>query len=198
MDLQCCPCPGRSPRVDPHGRDQSAVRPYPCIRHRHTATTCEDQLNVTAGDNAPDFTLADQDGKDITLSALRGTPVVLYFYPKDDTPGCTTQACGIRDHWAELQDSGARVLGISPDNVASHAAFADKYDLPHRLLADTDHAVTDVYGAWGEKVLYGRKSIGVIRSTVLVDADGTVAKVWKKAQPATHADALLKALADLG
>lgn len=155
-------------------------------------------MNVTAGDAAPDFTLDDQDGNAVTLSDLRGSPVVIYFYPKDDTPGCTTQACGIRDSWGELQEAGAAVLGVSPDDVATHATFAEKYDLPHRLLADVDKDVMETYGAWGEKVLYGKTTIGVKRSTVLVDADGTVAKVWKRATPKTHADAVLKALAALG
>jgi len=154
-------------------------------------------MNVAAGDTAPDFTLPDQDGTDVTLSDLRGRPVVIYFYPKDDTPGCTTQACGIRDAWSELQEVGAVVLGVSPDDVTSHRAFADKYDLPHTLLADVDKEVMTTYGAWGEKVLYGKTSIGVKRSTVLVDADGTVAKVWKRATPKTHADAVLKATAGL-
>lgn len=154
-------------------------------------------MNVTAGDPAPDFTLPDQDGNDVTLSDLRGSPVVVYFYPKDDTPGCTTQACGIRDAWTELQEVGATVLGVSPDDVDTHRAFATRYDLPHTLLADVDKDVMTTYGAWGEKVLYGRKSIGVKRSTVLVAADGTVAKVWKRATPKTHADAVLKAIAAL-
>lgn len=151
-------------------------------------------MHVEAGDTAPDFTLPDQDGTDVTLSDLRGRPVVIYFYPKDDTPGCTTQACGIRDAWSELQEAGAVVLGVSPDDVASHRAFADKYDLPHTLLADVDKEVMETYGAWGEKVLYGKTSIGVKRSTVLVDSAGTVARVWKRATPKTHADALLQAL----
>ncbi len=155
-------------------------------------------MNVTAGDPAPDFTLQDQDGNDVHLADLRGAPVVIYFYPKDDTPGCTTQACGIRDAWGELQDAGAQVLGVSPDDVDSHRSFADKFDLPHRLLADTDREVMETYGAWGEKTLYGKTVVGVKRSTVLVDAQGTVAKVWKRATPKTHADALLKALGDLG
>lgn len=155
-------------------------------------------MNVSAGDTAPDFTLPDQDGTDVTLSDLRGRPVVVYFYPKDDTPGCTTQACGIRDAWGDLQEAGAHVLGVSPDDVDSHRAFADKFDLPHRLLADTDREVMQAWGAWGEKKLYGKTTVGVKRSTVLVDADGTVAKVWKRATPKTHAEALLKALGDLG
>lgn len=155
-------------------------------------------MNVTAGDTAPDFTLQDQDGDDVHLADLRGAPVVIYFYPKDDTPGCTTQACGIRDAWGKLQAAGAQVLGVSPDDVDSHRAFADKFDLPHRLLADTDHEVMETYGAWGEKKLYGKTVVGVKRSTVLVDADGTVAKVWKRATPKTHADDLLTTLAALG
>lgn len=154
-------------------------------------------MNVTAGDTAPDFTLPDQDGNDVTLSDFRGQPVAVYFYPKDDTPGCTTQACGIRDTWGDLQDAGLVVLGVSPDDVDSHRAFADKYDLPHRLLADVDKEVMTTYGAWGEKVLYGKKTIGVKRSTVVIDANGTVAKVWKRATPKTHADAILKATAAL-
>lgn len=154
-------------------------------------------MNVTAGDTAPDFTLPDQDGNDVTLSDLQGGPVVIYFYPKDDTPGCTTQACGIRDAWGDLQAAGATVLGVSPDDAESHAAFVATYDLPHTLLADVDKQVMTTYGAWGEKVLYGKKSIGVKRSTVLVDGNGTVAKVWKRATPKTHADAVLKAIAAL-
>lgn len=154
-------------------------------------------MDIEAGDVAPDFTLPDQDGKNVTLSDLRGSPVVIYFYPADDTPGCTTQACGIRDAWGDLQDAGAAVLGVSPDDVESHRAFADKYELPHRLLADVDKQVMTTYGAWGEKVLYGNRTIGVKRSSVLVDADGTVAKVWKRATPKTHADHVLTALASL-
>lgn len=154
-------------------------------------------MDIEAGDVAPDFTLPDQDGKNVTLSDLRGSPVVIYFYPADDTPGCTTQACGIRDAWGDLQDAGAAVLGVSPDDVESHRAFADKYELPHRLLADVDKQVMTTYGAWGEKVLYGNRTIGVKRSSVLVDADGTVARVWKRATPKTHADSVLKALASL-
>jgi thioredoxin-dependent peroxiredoxin len=150
------------------------------------------------GQEAPDFTLPDQDGSEVTLSSLRGAPVVVYFYPKDDTPGCTTQACGIRDQWAEFEEAGATVLGISPDEVERHAAFRDKYDLPHTLLADPDKQVMEPWGAWGTKNLYGRETVGVIRSTVLVDAEGRVAKVWKRVQAKKHADQVLKALADLG
>lgn len=149
------------------------------------------------GQPAPDFTLPDQDGRPVSLSDFRGQPVVVYFYPKDDTPGCTTQACGIRDQWSEFESAGAAVLGISPDSVESHAKFQGKYDLPHTLLADPDKQVMEPWGAWGEKVLYGKKSIGAIRSTVLVDAEGNVAKVWKRVQAKKHADQVLKALQDL-
>lgn len=149
------------------------------------------------GDAAPDFTLPDQDGNDVTLSGLRGRPVVVYFYPKDDTPGCTTQACGIRDQWSEFEQAGAVVLGVSPDDTASHAAFRERYDLPHTLLADPDRRVMEPWGAWGTKNMYGRETVGVIRSTVLVDAEGRVAKVWKRVQTEKHAEQVLKALADL-
>jgi thioredoxin-dependent peroxiredoxin len=149
------------------------------------------------GDTAPDFTLPDQDGKDVALSDFRGRPVVVYFYPKDDTPGCTTQACGIRDQWAQFEAAGAAVLGVSPDDTASHATFRDKYDLPHTLLADPHKQVMEPWGAWGTKTMYGRETVGVIRSTVLVDAHGRVAKVWKRVQAKKHADQVLQALADL-
>jgi thioredoxin-dependent peroxiredoxin len=152
---------------------------------------------VEAGQPAPTFTLPNQDGAPVALEDLRGRPVVIYFYPKDDTPGCTTQACGIRDQWAAFEDAGAAVLGISPDTVASHARFAGKHDLPHTLLADPDKEVLEAYGAWGEKVLYGKTTVGVIRSTFLVDREGTVAKVWKRVQTATHADRVLQAIAEL-
>ncbi|MEX1163909.1 MAG: thioredoxin-dependent thiol peroxidase [Nitriliruptor sp.] len=152
---------------------------------------------IEAGQPAPTFTLPDQDGREVSLEDLRGRPVVIYFYPKDDTPGCTTQACGIRDQWAEFEAAGATVLGISPDTVESHATFAGKYDLPHTLLADPERAALEAYGAYGEKVLYGKTTVGVIRSTFLVDAGGTVAKVWKRVQTETHADQVLKALAEL-
>lgn len=152
---------------------------------------------IEAGQPAPTFTLPDQDGQPVSLEDLRGRPVVLYFYPKDDTPGCTTQACGIRDQWAEFEAAGAAVLGVSPDTVESHARFAGKHDLPHTLLADPEREALAAYGAYGEKVLYGKTTVGVIRSTFLVDAEGTVAKVWKRVQTKTHADQVLKALDEL-
>ncbi|MTV24465.1 thioredoxin-dependent thiol peroxidase [Nitriliruptoraceae bacterium ZYF776] len=152
---------------------------------------------MEAGTPAPTFTLPDQDGREVSLEDLRGRPVVIYFYPKDDTPGCTTQACGIRDQWSQFEEAGAAVLGISPDDVDSHARFAAKHDLPHTLLADPDRRVLEAYGAWGEKVLYGKTTVGVIRSTFLVDRDGTVAKVWKRVQTKTHAERVLAAIEQL-
>ena len=131
----------------------------------------------------------------VTLSSLRGSPVVLYFYPKDDTPGCTAQACGLRDAWSDFQKTGAVVLGISPDGEESHAKFREKYGLPFTLLADTDHAVADAYGVWGEKSYAGKTYMGVNRSTFVIDADGKVAKVFPNVKPAEHAGQVLDALA---
>ena len=150
---------------------------------------------VDEGQLAPDFTLESDTGESVTLSALRGKPVVIYFYPKDDTPGCTTQACGIRDAFGEFTSAGAVVLGISPDDVASHVKFKQKFDLPFALLADTDKEVAQLYGAWGEKMNYGRKYFGIMRSTFVVGADGIVKKVIPKVTPASHADDVLAALA---
>ena len=130
----------------------------------------------------------------MTLSSLRGKPVVLYFYPKDDTPGCTKQACGIRDAWGEFERRGAVVLGISPDDEKSHAKFRDKFDLPFPLLADTDHATAEAYGVWVEKSMYGKKHMGVERSTFVIDADGNAAKVMRNVKPDTHADDVLAVL----
>ena len=149
------------------------------------------------GQTAPDFTLPDQRGQKVSLSDFRGQPVVVYFYPKDDTPGCTTQACDIRDQWEEFREAGAAVIGISPDDVESHERFAAKHDLPHVLLADPDREVMQPWGAWGTKNMYGKETVGVIRSTVLVDAEGVVAKVWKRVQAKRHAEQVLKALAEL-
>lgn len=154
-------------------------------------------MNVDVGDTAPDFTLRDQNGDEVTLSSLRGAPVLLYFYPKDETPGCTTQACDIRDRWSEFGDLDVTVLGISPDSVDSHASFVQNHDLPHTLLADPDKEVMTTYGAWGPKKLYGKETIGVTRSSVLVDAEGTVVKVWKQVQAKKHADYALAAARDL-
>ena len=143
---------------------------------------------------APNFTLTSDAGEEVTLSALRGKPVVLYFYPKDDTPGCTTQACGIRDAWGEFERAGAVVVGVSPDGEASHAKFKKKYDLPFTLLADDDHEVADAYGVWGEKSYAGKTCMGVHRSTFVIDPDGNVARVFHDVKPAEHADQVLAAL----
>jgi thioredoxin-dependent peroxiredoxin len=151
---------------------------------------------IEEGKPAPDFELKSDDGETVTLSSLRGKPVVLYFYPKDDTPGCTKQACGIRDAYGEFQRAGAVVLGVSPDDESSHVKFREKYQLPFTLLADTDHAVSEQYGVWGEKSFAGRKYMGVNRSTFVIDADGTVKTVMHGVKPATHADDVLAALAD--
>jgi peroxiredoxin Q/BCP len=149
------------------------------------------------GDLAPEFTLPDQNGEAVALSDLRGQTVVLYFYPRADTPGCTTQACGVRDHAADYEGIDARVVGISPDPVAAVRKFADKYDLGFTLLADEDHAVADAYGTWGEKRMYGKTYMGVQRATFIIDPEGRIAKVFPKVSPKTHDDVVLEALASL-
>jgi thioredoxin-dependent peroxiredoxin len=149
------------------------------------------------GATAPDFELEDQNGDPVKLSDLRGSPVVLYFYPKADTPGCTTQACGIRDRSGEYERLGARVLGVSPDKPAKLRKFADKYALPFTLLADTEHSVADDYGAWVEKSMYGRKYWGNARATFVIDPDGKIAHVFPKVSPKTHDDVVLDALAEV-
>ena len=149
------------------------------------------------GEEAPDFELADQDGNPVGLSGLRGTTVVLYFYPKADTPGCTTQACGIRDRSGEYEAAGARVLGVSPDKPGKLRKFADKYGLPFTLLADPDHAVAESYGVWVEKSMYGKKYWGVQRATFIIGPDGVVRHVIPKASPKTHDDDVLAALEEL-
>lgn len=146
------------------------------------------------GEPAPTFELPDQDDRPVALADVRGRRVVLFFYPKDDTPGCTTQACGLRDGWDEIETTGALVFGISPDPPASHTAFREKFGLPFPLLADTDHAVAEAYGVWVEKSMYGKRYMGVERSTFLIDADGTVERVWRKVKPDQHLDLLLDAL----
>jgi peroxiredoxin Q/BCP len=151
---------------------------------------------IEEGKPAPDFELTSDSGDTVKLSALRGKPVVLYFYPKDDTPGCTTQACGIRDAYGEFERAGAVVLGVSPDDESSHVKFRSKYELPFTLLADTDHSVAEQYGVWGEKKYMGKAYMGVNRSTFVIDADGNVKKVMHDVKPATHADDVLSALAD--
>jgi len=152
---------------------------------------------LEAGQEAPDFTLPDQDGAELTLSELRGETVVVYFYPKADTPGCTIQACGVRDRGADYAKAGARVLGVSPDEVADVKKFAEKFELEFTLLADADHAVAEAYGVWGEKSMYGRRYMGVTRATFIVDPEGRIARVFPKVSPKTHDDVVLEALAEL-
>ncbi len=149
---------------------------------------------VQEGEPAPDFTLNADSGETVSLSELRGRTVVLYFYPKDDTPGCTTQACGLRDVYGEIQDRGATVLGVSPDSEASHVKFRDKYGLPFPLLADPEHEVAELYGVWVEKNNYGKKSMGIKRSTFVIDEAGNVAKAMPGVSPDGHADKVLDAL----
>ena len=149
---------------------------------------------VEPGSPAPPFALPNGDGDTVTLSELQGRKVVLYFYPEDDTPGCTTQACDLRDSWQAIQEAGAVVLGVSPDGPASHARFAQKFQLPFPLLADEDHAVAEAYGAWGEKSMYGKTYMGIIRSTVIIDGAGVVSHVFPRVKPKGHADKILAAL----
>jgi peroxiredoxin Q/BCP len=150
---------------------------------------------VREGEPAPDFTLASDTGEQVSLSDFRGRPVVVYFYPKDDTPGCTTQAQGIRDAYVDFERAGAVVLGISPDSVKRHVKFKKKHDLPFTLLADPEHEVAERYGVWGEKRFMGKTYLGVSRSTFLVAPDGSVAKVMHDVKPAAHADDVLAFLA---
>ena len=152
---------------------------------------------IEEGARAPAFTLPAHDGSKITLSGLKGKPVVLYFYPKDDTPGCTREACGFRDATDRLAESGAVVLGVSRDSAAAHEKFRAKHRLPFTLLVDADHAVAEKYGAWREKTLYGKKSMGIVRSTFVIDAAGRVAKVFRSVKPDGHAEQVFAALAEL-
>ncbi len=146
------------------------------------------------GELAPDFTLPSDDGDDVTLSKLRGKKVVLYFYPKDDTPGCTTQACDFRDAAPSFAGVDAVVLGVSADTVASHRKFREKYDLNFPLLADESHEVAQTYGVWKEKSMYGRKLMGIERSTFLIDEKGEVERIWRNVKPKGHAEMLAELL----
>jgi len=152
---------------------------------------------VEPGSVAPDFSLRSDAGERVSLGSLRGSPVVLYFYPRDDTPGCTTQACGIRDAWADFQRAGATVFGISILDETSKARFKEKYDLPFTLLADPDHATAEAYGVWVEKRNYGKTYMGLERTTFVIDAGGTVARVMRNVDPDTHGEKVLAALAAL-
>ncbi len=149
---------------------------------------------VDVGQKAPDFALTNQDGQPVTLSEFRGSPVVLYFYPKDDTPGCTKEACAFRDAFSEYRKRGAVILGVSPDDPASHAKFARKFELPFTLVADPEHTLCEAYGVWKEKNMYGRKSMGVERTTFVIDANGVVRHVFPKVKVDGHSDAIMKAL----
>lgn len=152
-------------------------------------------MAIEEGKAAPQFTLNDAEGNEVALKDLKGKHVVVYFYPRDDTPGCTKEACGFRDYWREIQDADTVVLGISPDSEASHRKFRDKYELPFTLLSDPDRKVMSKYGAYGEKMMYGKKTMGVIRSTVLVGPDGKVVKHWRRvAKAADHPRKVLEVL----
>ncbi len=151
-------------------------------------------MALDVGDQAPDFTLSDQHGEPVSLAGLRGKTVVLYFYPKADTPGCTAQACGVRDHRADYEQADAVVLGVSPDKVKAVAKFDDKYGLGFPLLADEDHAVAEAYGVWVEKSMYGRKYMGNDRTTFVIGPDGTIQNVFRSVKPAEHDDLVLGAL----
>lgn len=152
-------------------------------------------MAVTEGKAAPLFTLKDQAGEKVGLKDFKGKDVIVYFYPKDDTPGCTKEACNFRDNWDAFQKAGVVVLGISPDDQASHQEFIGKYQLPFTLLSDPDRKVMEKYGAWGEKMMYGKKTIGVIRSTVWVGPDGKVVKHWRKVpRAADHPEKILQAM----
>lgn len=151
-----------------------------------------------AGTPAPDFTLPAGDGSTVTLSNLRGHWVVLYFYPKDDTPGCTIEACNFRDNWHTLEQRGVHVLGISRDSVESHQKFAEKFGLPFTLLADVDGTVTEEYGVWGEKSMYGKTFMGISRVTFAIAPDGMIAHVWPKVKPDGHAAEVLAYLEGQG
>lgn len=151
-------------------------------------------ITLAAGDEAPSFSLKDQDGKTHSLRDYVGQTVVLYFYPKDDTPGCTKEACSFRDNFAAIEEAGAVVLGVSADDAGSHQAFREKYDLPFPLLVDEGAKVASAYGAWGEKVLYGKTVIGMTRSTFIIGPDGKLTRVWKQVKAEGHAEHVLKAL----
>jgi peroxiredoxin Q/BCP len=149
---------------------------------------------VEEGQEAPDFELTGDAGERVRLSQFRGQPVVLYFYPRDDTPGCTAQACGIRDNYDDFERRGAVVLGVSPDEETSHVKFKEKYGLPFTLLADPEHEVAEQYGVWGEKTFAGKKYMGVERSTFVIDPDGRIAKVMRRVKPDTHVERVLAEL----
>ncbi len=155
-------------------------------------------MTISAGDPAPEFALADEQGQMHNLSDYRGKPVVLYFYPKDDTPGCTKEACGFRDDYSAYETAGVKILGVSPDNSKSHAKFKSKYELPFTLLADPDHEVLKLYDVWRLKKSFGREYEGVVRTTFLIGEEGEILKVYKKVKPANHSAEILSVLGDIG
>jgi peroxiredoxin Q/BCP len=177
------------PKAKPKTAAKSASKPV--------SKSAKPTTSVEKGARAPDFTLASDQGGEVTLSALRGKKVVLYFYPKDDTPGCTVQACDFRDSQPTFAGLDAVVLGVSADSVASHEKFRDKFGLNFPLLADEDHAVASAYGVWKEKSMYGRTFMGIERSTFLIDEDGWIVEAWRKVTPQGHADVLAEVLAGL-
>jgi len=148
-------------------------------------------MNLNIGDKAPDFNLKDQNGNDVSLDSLKGKRVILYFYPKDDTPGCTVEACNYRDDFSLYADRNTVILGVSPDGEQSHQKFIKKFDLPFSLLCDEDHSVAEKYGAWGEKNMYGRKYMGIIRTTVQIDKDGIIEQVYEKVKAKIHSKEIL-------
>ena len=152
---------------------------------------------IEEGMEAPLFTLPDKDGNEVSLESFRGSYVLVYFYPRDNTPGCTAEACSIRDNMPDFTSLGLTVLGISPDKAESHRRFGEKYSLTFTLLSDTEHRTMEEYGAYGEKMMYGKKTVGVIRSSFLIDPDGIVRKVWKKVNTKTHGDDVKKAFSEL-
>ena len=154
-------------------------------------------MAIEEGKAAPAFTLKDADGNKVALKDFKGKNVVVYFYPKDDTPGCTKEACGFRDLWKDIEKTGTVVLGVSPDDGASHQKFVAKYGLPFTLLSDPDRKVMEKYGAWGEKNMYGKKVMGIERSTFLIDADGKIAREWRKVKVPGHAEEVLEAVREL-
>src|SRR5881628_10727 len=156
----------------------------------------EIEMKLQEGDKAPDFSAATQNGNRISLADLKGRNVILYFYPRDDTPGCTKEACAFRDHFAEFKKKGAVVLGVSPDSVKSHDKFVTKFKLPFTLLADEDKSIVQAYGVWGEKVFMGRKYLGVHRVTFLIGPDGVIKKIWPKVKPEEHAAEVLASISD--
>ncbi len=153
-------------------------------------------MKLEKGNKAPEFTLSDQDGKSISLKDFKGTKVLVYFYPKADTPGCTAQACSIRDFWGELKKAGVTALGISPDTVEKQKKFADKYTLNFQLLADPDHAVAEAYGVWDKKSMYGKEYFGIVRSSFLIGEDGKIIEAWYKVKPEETAPNALEAISE--